>query len=139
MSDLSAANPTGRFTGLADVYARCRPDYPDEALDFLIRHCGLGAGAVVVDVGSGTGISSRQLARRGLRVIGVEPNDEMRSRAAAEPAPEGGPAPTYHEGRAEATGLPDGCADAVLAAQAFHWFEPDPTLAEFRRILKPHG
>jgi SAM-dependent methyltransferase len=139
MSELSAANPTGRFTGLADVYARSRPDYPEAAIDFLLSYCKLAPGAVLVDVGCGTGISSRQLARRGLRVIGVEPNAEMRQRAAAERAPEGGPAPVYREGRAEATGLPDAGADAVLAAQAFHWFEPAATLEEFHRILKPCG
>lgn len=139
MSELSAANPTGRFTGLADVYARSRPDYPDAALDFLMTHCGLSAGSLVVDVGCGTGISSRQLARRGLRVVGIEPNAEMRQRAASEPVPEGAAAPTYREGRAEATGLPDAGADAVLAAQAFHWFEPAATLEEFHRILKRRG
>jgi SAM-dependent methyltransferase len=47
--------------------------------------------------------------------------------------------PVYQEGRAEATGLPDASADAVLAAQAFHWFEPEPALREFHRILKPDG
>jgi SAM-dependent methyltransferase len=85
------------------------------------------------------GISSRQFAERGVPVIGLEPNAEMRARAEAEPAPPGGPVPRYQSGRAEATGLPDDSADAVLAAQAFHWFEADTALCEFHRILKPHG
>ena len=46
---------------------------------------------------------------------------------------------TYREGRAESTGLPAEFADAVLSAQAFHWFEPVATLREFHRILKPGG
>ena len=45
----------------------------------------------------------------------------------------------YREGRAESTGLPAEGADAVLSAQAFHWFEPVATLREFHRILKPAG
>src|SRR5262249_8786336 len=69
----------------------------------------------------------------------VEPNDEMRARAEADPLPSPLPSPTYRPGRAEATGLPDGCADLVVAAQAFHWFEPSAALAEFRRILKSGG
>lgn len=137
MSELSNLNPTGRFSGLADVYARHRPDYPDAAVDFVLAHCGLGPGAVLADIGSGTGISSRQLAGRGLRVIGVEPNAEMRGKAEA--ASSGADAPIYRHGSAEATGLPADSCDAVLAAQAFHWFASEKALHEFRRILKPNG
>jgi len=139
MSDLPQMNPTGRFTGLAEGYARHRPEYPADAIDCIIKQCGLGLASVLVDVGSGTGIASRQFARRGIPVIGVEPNEEMRRQASRESMEPGIPVPEYRAGRAEATGLPDGTADAVLAAQAFHWFDPEPTLREFHRILKPAG
>jgi SAM-dependent methyltransferase len=138
MSDLSQLNPTGRFTGLADLYAKHRPSYPNAALDFIVRHCGLDSATTLVDMGCGTGISSRLFAARRVRVIGVEPNDEMRRQAEATAAPTG-PAPVYRAGRAEATGLPDGSASAVLAAQAFHWFAVEPALREFHRVLHPHG
>jgi SAM-dependent methyltransferase len=131
-------NPLGRFTGLADVYARSRPTYPDAAVRAVIDRARLGPASLLVDVGCGTGIAARLFAARGVPVIGVEPNPDMRQRAEAEPRP-AGPAPHYRDGRAEATGLPDGCADVVLAAQAFHWFEPDASLREFHRILKPGG
>lgn len=139
MSGLPSHNPVGRFTGLAEIYARYRPDYPAAALDFILSHCGLGPSSLLVDVGCGTGISSRLFARRGVPVLGIEPNAEMRRRAQAETLPCGGPEPRYCEGHAEATGLSDGVADVVLAAQAFHWFRPDDALHEFRRILKPGG
>jgi SAM-dependent methyltransferase len=139
MAELSRLNPTGRFTGLASVYAKYRPDYPAEALDFICRRCGLSRGCVVVDIGCGTGISSRLFAGRGLHVIGIEPNAEMRAAAEAQPVPEGVPRPEYRDGRAEATGLPGASADAVVAAQAFHWFEPEAALREFHRVLKPGG
>ena len=77
MTDLSRSNPTGRFTGLSDLYAKYRPGYPDEALDFIIERCGLDGTTTLVDVGCGTGISSRLFAARGVPVIGIEPNDEM--------------------------------------------------------------
>lgn len=139
MLNLSQANPTDRFTGLAEIYAKCRPDYPTAALDFIQAHCGLGSTSLLVDIGSGTGISSRLFAARGIPVLGIDPNADMRAKAAAHEVSEGLPQPRYQDGKAEATGLPDACADAVLAAQAFHWFEPTATLAEFHRILKPGG
>ncbi len=134
-----AKDSAERFTGLADVYAQCRPDYPTAAIDFILCRCGLKPGDTLVDIGSGTGISSRLFAARGLRVIGIDPNADMRRRAEAEPAPPDAPSPVYRDGRGEATGLPDASADVVLAAQAFHWCEPEAAFNEFQRILKPRG
>ena len=139
MAELSQFDPTGRFSGLADIYAKCRPTYPPAAIDFILQHCGLRNGSVLVDVGCGTGISSRLFAGRGLEVIGIEPNAEMRAAANSAQSSADTPMPAYQEGRAESTGLPSASADAVLAAQAFHWFEPEAALREFRRILKPCG
>jgi SAM-dependent methyltransferase len=79
------------------------------------------------------------LASRGVRVIGIEPNADMRHQAETESLSALRPEPTYQSGRAEATGLPEASADAVLAAQAFHWFEPEATLRELHRILRPNG
>jgi SAM-dependent methyltransferase len=140
MSDLSQANPTGRFSGLAEVYARCRPNYPDAAIEYILAHCSLGASSVLVDVGCGTGISSRLFAERGIHVIGIEPNEEMLKKAIVDAARSDlAHAPDFRTGNAEATGLDDGKANVVLAAQAFHWFKREESLREFHRILKPGG
>jgi SAM-dependent methyltransferase len=139
MLDLNRLNPTHRFTGLADIYAQHRPSYPAAALTGVVQHCRLGLESLLVDVGCGTGISSRQFAALGIQVIGVEPNADMRRQAESAAWPSDAPRPKYRDGRAEATGLADGVADAVLAAQAFHWFDAPAALREFHRILKPDG
>jgi SAM-dependent methyltransferase len=139
MSDLPQRNPKGRFSGLADKYAKYRPTYPAQSIEYIRTRCGLESDFLVVDVGCGTGISARLFSALGVNVIGIEPNAEMRATAAATSS---GPVErpvSYREGQAESTGLPAGVADLVLAAQAFHWFEPGAALREFHRILKPDG
>lgn len=98
---------------------------------------GLRAGSVVADVGSGTGLSARPFLEAGCKVFGVEPNAPMR--AAAEEYLAGFSDFESIDGIATATTLADDSCDVVIAAQAFHWFDPEPTRAEFLRILKPGG
>jgi ubiquinone/menaquinone biosynthesis C-methylase UbiE len=128
-------DPTERFSGLSQQYAKYRPAYPAEAVERILSTCGWMPGDVVADIGCGTGISSRQLADTGLVVIGIEPNEEMRSQAEQLPHPK----VTYREGQAERTGLSSGSVRGVVCAQAFHWFDVEPSLAEFHRILAEDG
>jgi SAM-dependent methyltransferase len=139
MPDIERFDPTGRFSGLADIYAKNRPGYPDAAMDYIIGRSGLNSTSRLIDVGCGTGISTRLFTARGIPVIGVEPNDAMRAKAEAEPMAPGQQVPTYLKGTAEATGLADGFADAVIAAQAFHWFKAEASLHEFHRVLRIGG
>ncbi len=124
---------TERFGNRAQDYAVGRPSYPDRALDVLLAGLGEPTSVVAVDLGAGTGISSRLLAARGPRVIAVEPNGPMR--AAAVPCP----GTEWLDATTESTGLPDESADLVTAFQAFHWFANDTALCEMLRILRPGG
>jgi SAM-dependent methyltransferase len=98
---------------------------------------GLNATSLIVDVGCGTGISSRLFAERGYTVQGIEPNQDMRSKA--EQAMTEAQTLSFTAGTAEQTGVASDSVDLVLSAQAFHWFDPAKALPEFRRILKPQG
>jgi ubiquinone/menaquinone biosynthesis C-methylase UbiE len=128
---------TQRFSTRAQNYVRYRPGYPPKVIDLLKAECGLTADFMVADVAFGTGIFTRLLLDNGNRVIGVEPNPEMR-RAGEEFLAQ------HHRftsvsGTAEATTLPAHSVDIVTVAQAAHWFDPKKAKDEFMRILKPGG
>jgi ubiquinone/menaquinone biosynthesis C-methylase UbiE len=125
---------------LASSYDRARPTPPPALLDLLTQLIGMPHPALVVDVGSGTGLSTAIWGERAELVIGIEPNVDMRTQAVdkIEDHPHSAHI-KYREGVAHRTGLPDNCADIVTAAQSFHWMEPASTLAEISRILRPGG
>jgi SAM-dependent methyltransferase len=122
------------FARAADVYERARPEYPPEAVIWLADRLGLRPGRVVVDVAAGTGKLTRLLVPTGARVVAVEPVAEMLA-VLREAVPES----EALQGTAEELPLPDGSADAVTAASAFHWFDRRRALPELARVLRPRG
>jgi SAM-dependent methyltransferase len=97
-----------------------------------VERFALQPGAVVADLGAGTGLSARPFLRAGLQVIAVEPDPRMLVHARESTDP-----PTRCvEASAERTGLADGSVDLVVAAQAFHWFDVPATRQEALRILR---
>ncbi|MEP0797438.1 class I SAM-dependent methyltransferase [Trichocoleus sp. DQ-A3] len=130
---LHAMNPLSRFSNRAEDYAKYRPNYPDAAIDIILKGLGNPSQLVAADIGAGTGISSRLLAQRGVNAIAIEPNAAMREAASPHSLVE------FRDGTAEVTNLPNASVDLVTCFQSFHWFNPEPTLLEFRRILRPRG
>lgn len=136
-----ARDPERYFSDLVEAYARHRPGYPAEAVDFVLDGVpgdGGDGGLIVADVGCGTGISARLFAARGMRVIGIDPNPDMLA-AAAQAGCDGPGSVIYQPGTGEATGLADASIDLVNCAQAFHWFDGAMALREFHRVLRPGG
>jgi SAM-dependent methyltransferase len=131
------SDPTQRFSSRVEDYIRYRPSYPLAMIQWLERECCLTPQSAIADIGSGTGILAALFLDFGCQVFGVEPNAAMRSGGERMLAAESRFQSV--EGRAEAAGLPAGSVDFVTAGQAFHWFDPEPARAEFRRILKPNG
>jgi len=118
------------FARVADAYERARPGYPADAVLWLAGETPCD----VVDLGAGTGKLTRSLAALGHHVVAVEPLPEMldRLRAAV-------PGVTAVVGTAESMPLPDDSTDVVACAQAFHWFDHGPALAEIARVLRRGG
>ncbi len=131
------ADAKNRFSNRVADYLRYRPHYPEGVLDFLRSQSQLSPAHAIADIGSGTGFLSELFLKNGNQVFGVEPNQEMRE--AGEEYLAAYPRFTSIDGSAEATTLPNSCADFVSVGQAFHWFKPVPTHREFARILRSNG
>ena len=125
-----------RFSGFAGLYDQYRPAPPEILAAVLTRLADAPIPELVVDLGSGTGLSSRYWANRARRVIGIEPTADMRQQALALTQADN---ITYQEGFSHHTGLPDDCAQIVTCSQSLHWMDPQPTFAEVKRILRSGG
>jgi SAM-dependent methyltransferase len=118
------------FGAQATNYAEHRPDYPLAA-----PRWGLPERArQVLDLGAGTGKLTEGLLALGLRVTAVEPDPGMRAELVRRH-----PEVPVLAGTAEQIPLEDSVVDAVLAGQAFHWFDLDPALTEIARVTRPGG
>ncbi|MGJ6968575.1 class I SAM-dependent methyltransferase [Streptosporangium sp. G11] len=118
------------FGSAAETYDRTRPDYPPEAVQWILGD----RPRSVIDLGAGTGILTRRLIACGHDAVAVEPDDGMRARLA-----ESTPGATVLAGRAESIPIADLSVDAVLVGHAYHWFAPEPAHAEIARVLRPGG
>jgi len=123
------------FGAQAAAYERGRPSYPPEAIDWLLAASDTGRIARdVLDLGAGTGKLTTRLVERGLEVIAVDPIAEM-----LELLSSALPDTPALLGTAEHIPLGDDSVDAVLVAQAWHWFDPERAVAEVARVLRPGG
>jgi ubiquinone/menaquinone biosynthesis C-methylase UbiE len=125
-----------RFSGFADQYDKYRPAPPAMLAEVLSQIAGVSRPHLVVDLGSGTGLSTRYWGDKADEIIGVEPSEDMRHQAEKMTTAKN---ISYREGLSHRTGLPAECADIVICAQALHWMEPQSTFEEAKRILRPGG
>jgi SAM-dependent methyltransferase len=128
-SDAGGAAAARSFGSAASVYHRARPGYPAEAVAWLV-----GDAVDVLDLGAGTGKLTEALVALDLDVIAVDPVEEMLDEL--ELAVPGVPRIL---GTAEEIPLEEDSFDAVVAGQAWHWFEPHRALPEIARVLRPGG
>jgi len=66
-----------RFAGFAGVYNQYRPNPPAELGEILTHMINMPVPALVVDLGCGTGLSTRFWAERACQIIGIDPSEEM--------------------------------------------------------------
>ena len=129
-TDETKAAQAASFDRAADTYERARPGYPDEAVDWLLA----SRPQDVLDLGAGTGKLTRALVGRVRTIHAVDPSPNMLAQLASAV-----PQARTAVGTAEAIPLDDDSVDAVLAAQAWHWVDPERAVPEVRRVLRPGG
>ncbi|AHL35202.1 SAM-dependent methyltransferase [Pseudomonas brassicacearum] len=133
MANIQKAAQIG-YSSQAHTYAKGRPDYPSELRAWLEEELGLVPGSAVIDLGAGTGKFTRLLKAMELDVVAVEPVEAMRAEFAKSL-----PDVRMVEGTAESIPFGSGTAQALVCAQAFHWFANERALAEIHRVLRPNG
>ena len=128
---------TDKFSSKAQIYAKYRPSYPAEFIDYLYNEACFSDKSTIADIGSGTGILSRLLLEKGSAVYCVEPNKDMRKLASDNLSEFSGYIPI--SSTAEKTSLSDKSIDYITVAQAFHWFDAEKFKKECKRILNING
>lgn len=123
-----------RFIGFADIYENSRPTVPAHAIEIITNYLGKTP-ETVVDLGCGTGLSTRAWENKCVKVIGIEPSEDMLNIAKAKSNSN----TSFVKAYSDNTGLPNDSADVVFCSQAFHWMNPHDTLSEVDRILRKGG
>lgn len=132
-----------RFSGYKDLYDSYRPGAPSEVIRILIGYLQRKP-RLVLDVGCGTGLSTFVWKSDAETIVGIEPNDDMRSKAeeklrSLQSEDTAAGSIRFMSGYSNKLEFPDGAADLITCSQSFHWMEPVSTLAEAARVLKPGG
>jgi ubiquinone/menaquinone biosynthesis C-methylase UbiE len=126
-----------QFSGFTGIYDKYRPKMPSVIIDILTQLGHAPRPNLVVDLACGTGLSTRVWTKRAQNIIGVEPNEDMLSKARS--MSKKFKNITYEEGTATETNIKDKTADIVTICQAIGWVNPTETFKEVSRILKPNG
>lgn len=125
-----------RFMGFADLYDSARPKCPEKVKEIILKYMG-SKPSLVVDIGCGTGLSTRIWSDISSEVIGIEPSSDMIEIAREKSL--GLENVKFVSTFSDNTGLESNSVDIITASQSFHWMNPETTLKEVARLLKIGG
>lgn len=131
------ADPAALFDAVAESYAALRPGYPESLVEEVLGRGGVPPRSRALEVGAGAGQATEAFARRGLRLVCLEPGPRLA--ALAEARFRHGSGVSVQRVRFEDWELREGAFDLVLSAQAFHWLDPEVAYVRAGRALRPGG
>lgn len=122
------------FSLAAELYQRVRPNYPQEIVNWLHEDLHIQNDSIVMDLGAGTGKFLEYLKQASSKIIAVEPIAEMLEQLKMVH-------PDVQTQQASSLDIPfeTKSFDAIVCAQAFHWFADAKSLNEIHRVLKKQG
>jgi SAM-dependent methyltransferase len=123
------------FAEVPELYDKARPLYPLQIFDDLIELANVAEGSRVVEIGPGTGQATSELAKRGLRVTGVELSEELATIARRKLAGDVEIVTADFEKWVPA----EADFDAIVAVTAFHWIDPKTRYQKSARLLRTNG
>lgn len=123
-----------RWASNSEAYNRFRPGVPESVLQRIVALFGNTIDCVV-DLGCGTGLSTMPWGSFANQVIGIDPSDEMLA-IAKRGASDG---IQFLNGSGQSIPLPNASVDIVACHASIHWMDPEPSMAEIMRVLKPQG
>lgn len=130
-----------RFSGFADNYDQYRPEAPSLVVEIISRYLERNVD-LVADIGCGTGLSTFIWKDAARRIVGIEPNPDMREKAEHKLKEAGtttAGAISFQSGFSNSLPFEDGTVDVITCSQSFHWMEPESTLLEAGRVLAQGG
>ena len=136
MGDVVDHDESSAYDGVADDYEVARPGYPADVFDTIEHYGGFDGPPRVVEVGSGTGQATRQMAARGWTVHGIEPGPRLAETARARVS---SPTTGFEVARFEDAVLAESSFDLVAAATSWHWVDGDIGYRKAHSLLKPSG
>jgi SAM-dependent methyltransferase len=137
MTDTNRETLRTTFGQDAELYDQCRPGYPPPLFTDLATLAGLGPHARVLEIGCGTGQATLPLAQLGCTVVAMDLSPDLAAVARRNLAQF--PNVTVVASAFEDWQPSNGAFDAVLAATAFHWLDPDVRMIKAADLLRPGG
>ena len=134
MTDSVHQTAQSGFSSAAELYQQVRPNYPQEIVTWLQQSLHLNHTASLVDLGAGTGKFIDYLTQVSPNVIAVEPVTAMLQQLKLQH-----PHIKTIQAASHQIPLSPKSIDAVICAQAFHWFADIESLQSIHQVLKPQG
>ncbi len=137
MSTTSDPKRARSYDDAAVAYDEGRPGYPEPLIEETIRLAGLLQDSRIFEIGCGTGQATQSFARRGFRMVCLEPGPNLASLARRNLV--AFPDVAVRQERFEDWQVEPESFDLVLAATSLHHVAEEVRYAKAARALKPGG